>query len=94
MFPSPVAGNMHGPDCVGRLREALCKKAGIIENIRFHDLRHTFATMALQNGVDAKTVSSILGHSYAGFALDACTHATPPCNRPRRAKLGALSPGR
>lgn len=44
--------------------------------IRFHDLRHTFATLALQNGVDAKTVSSMLGHYDAGFTLRTYTHAT------------------
>lgn len=39
-------------------------------------LRHTFVTMALQNGVDVKTVSSVLGHYSAGFALDAYAHVT------------------
>lgn len=43
---------------------------------RFHELRHTFATMALQNGVDVKTVSSMLGHYDAGFTLRTYTHAT------------------
>ena len=43
---------------------------------RFHELSHTFATMALQNGVDAKTVSSMLGHFDAGFTLRTYTHAT------------------
>ena len=43
---------------------------------RFHDLRHTFATLALQNGVDVKTVSSMLGHYDAGFTLRTYTHAT------------------
>lgn len=37
---------------------------------------HTFATMALQNGVDIKTVSSMLGHYDAGFTLRTYTHAT------------------
>ena len=41
-----------------------------------HDLRHTFATLALQNGVDVKTVSSMLGHYDAGFTLRTYTHAT------------------
>ena len=45
-------------------------------HIRFHDLRHTFATLALQNGVDIKTVSSMLGHYDAGFTLRTYTHAT------------------
>ena len=43
---------------------------------RFHELRHTFATLALQNGVDVKTVSSMLGHYDAGFTLRTYTHAT------------------
>ena len=47
-----------------------------IEDLRFHDLRHTFATMALQNGVDVKTVSSMLGHYSAGFTLDTYAHVT------------------
>ena len=38
--------------------------------------RHTFATMALQNGVDVKTVSSMLGHYSAGFTLDTYAQVT------------------
>ena len=45
--------------------------------IRFHDLRHTFATHALTSGVDAKTLSGILGHTNASFTLDTYTHVTP-----------------
>ncbi len=41
---------------------ALCRKLGIKE-IRFHDLRHTFASLALTNGVNPKQVSTWLGHS-------------------------------
>ena len=47
-----------------------------LSELRFHDLRHTFATLALQNGVDVKTVSSMLGHYDAGFTLRTYTHAT------------------
>ena len=47
-----------------------------MEYLRFHDLRHTFATTALQNGIDVKTVSSMLGHFDAGFTLRTYTHAT------------------
>ena len=46
------------------------------EKVRFHDLRHTFATLALQNGVDIKTVSGMLGHFSAGFTLDTYAHVT------------------
>ena len=38
------------------------------------DLRHTFTTLALQNGVDIKTVSGMLGHFSAGFTLDTYAH--------------------
>ena len=40
------------------------------------DLRHTFATHALASGVDAKTLSGILGHIQASFTLDTYTHVT------------------
>ena len=49
-----------------------------LPKIRVHDQRHTFATLALQNGVDIKTVSGILGHYSAGFTLDTYTHVTTP----------------
>ncbi len=52
------------------------KNAGIDESVRFHDLRHTFATVALQSGIDVKTVSNMLGHYSAGFTLDTYTHVT------------------
>lgn len=47
-----------------------------LPSIRFHDLRHTFATHALKSGVDAKTLSGILGHTNASFTLDTYTHVT------------------
>lgn len=75
MFPSPATGEMYYPDSVVNLHKKILKDAGL-EHIRFHDLRHTFATLALQNGVDIKTVSSMLGHYDAGFTLRTYTHAT------------------
>lgn len=75
MFPSSATGEMYYLDSVVKLHEKIPKDAGL-EHIRFHDLRHTFATLALQNGVDIKTVSSMLGHYDAGFTLRTYTHAT------------------
>ena len=75
MFPSPVTGELYYPDSIVNLHKKILKDAGL-PHIRFHDLRHTFATLALQNGVDVKTVSSMLGHYDAGFTLRTYTHAT------------------
>ncbi|HWS41446.1 MAG TPA: site-specific integrase [Pseudoflavonifractor sp.] len=90
LFPSPVTGTMYGPECVGRIHKKLLKKAGIEENIRFHDLRHTFATLALQNGVDIKTLSGMLGHYSAGFTLDTYTHITTKMQKEATEKMGGF----
>jgi integrase len=45
--------------------------------IRFHDLRHTHATMALQSNVHPKVVSERLGHSSISLTLDTYSHAIP-----------------
>ena len=75
MFPSPITREMYHTDPIVNLHKKILKDAGL-PHIRFHDLRHTFATLALQNGVDVKTVSSMLGHYDAGFTLRTYTHAT------------------
>ena len=75
MFPSPATGEMYHPDSVAKLHEKILKDADL-EHIPLHSLRHTFATVALQNGIDVKTVSSMLGHYDAGFTLRTYTHAT------------------
>ena len=75
LFPSSRTGEMYHPDSVATLHQRILKDAGL-EHLRFHDLRHTFATLALQNGVDIKTVSAMLGHYDAGFTLRTYTHTT------------------
>jgi Site-specific recombinase XerD len=76
MFPSPVTGGMYDPDAIGRTHKKLLARAGLESSIRFHDLRHTFSTIMIQNGVDAKTLSGMLGHYSAAFTLDTYTHIT------------------
>lgn len=63
------------PDSVLHRLQRVLKRAGL-PRIRFHDLRHTFATLALQNGVDVKNVSGMLGHYSGGFTLDTYAHVT------------------
>ena len=79
VFPSPTGGPI-SPDSVLHMLQRVLKRAGL-ERVRFHDLRHTFATLALQNGVDVKTVSGMLGHYSAGFTLDTYAHVTTAAQR-------------
>lgn len=90
LFPSPVTGGMYGPDCVARIHKKLLAKAGIEEHVRFHDLRRTFTTLALQNGVDPKTVSRMLGHYSAEFTLDVYTNVTKDMQREAAQKIGGF----
>ena len=89
MFPSGRTGEVYHPDSVVTLHKRILKDAGL-EHIRFHDLRHTFATLALQNGVDVKTVSSMLGHYDAGFTLRTYTHATRQMQQKAAEKMGSF----
>lgn len=76
IFPNPLNPEQPtAPSTAYNRLKALLKEAGL-PDIRFHDIRHTFATHALSSGVDAKTLAGILGHTKASFTLDTYTHTT------------------
>ena len=56
----------------------------------FYGLRDTFATLALQNGVDIKTLSGMLGHYSSGFALDTYTRITDRMQQEAAEKVGSF----
>ena len=87
MFPSPKTGTMFDPDSFRHTHDKILKAIGA-EHIRFHDLRHTFATLSLKNGVDVKTLSGALGHYDAGFTLSTYTHATEEMKRDAADTIG------
>ena len=87
LFPSGATGEMYHPDSIATLHKRILKDAGL-PHIRLHDLRHTFASMALQNGVDIKAVSSMLGHYDAGFTLKTYTHTTRAAQEEAAQKMG------
>ena len=91
VFPSPTGGPM-SPDSVLHMLHRVLKRAGL-PKVRFHDLRHTFATLALQNGVDVKTVSGMLGHFSAGFTLDTYAHVTTSAKREAAKTMGNILSG-
>ena len=91
VFLSPTGGPM-SPDSVLHMLHRILKRAGL-PKVRFHDLRHTFATLALQNGVDIKTVSGMLGHFSAGFTLDTYAHVTTSAKREAAKTMGNILSG-
>lgn len=52
-----------------------------VPNLRFHDLRHSYAVLSLQSGCDIKTVQENLGHYAAAFTLDTYGHVTEQMRR-------------
>ena len=88
VFPSPNGGPI-SPDSVLNMLHRVLDRAGL-PKIRFHDLRHTFATLALQNGVDIKTVSGMLGHFSAGFTLDTYAHVTTSAQKEAANAMGGV----
>ena len=89
MFPSPKTGTMYDPDAFRRTHDKILKAIGA-EHIRFHDLRHTFATLSLKSGVDVKTLSGALGHYSAGFTLNTYTHATAQMKQDAADTIGGV----
>ena len=85
VFPSPTGGPM-SPDSVLHMLHRVLKRAGL-PRIRFHDLRHTFATMSLENGMDVKTLSSIIGHVSSQTTLDIYLHSTQEMRRQAAKKI-------
>ena len=77
------------PDSVLKMLHRVLERAGLPE-LHFHDLRHTFATLALQNGVDVKTVSGMLGHFSAGFTLDTYAHVTTAAQKEAAETMGEV----
>ena len=89
LFPSPKTGTMYDPDAFRRTHDKILKAIGA-EHIRFHDLRHTFATLSLKSGVDVKTLSGALGHYSAGFTLNTYTHATAQMKQDAADAIGGV----
>ena len=84
MFPSPVMEDSPlDPASVRKRLQTVLERAGC-KKVRFHDLRHTFATTALEHGMDTKTLSTIIGHVSTSTTLNIYAHVTDEMRRTRR----------
>jgi integrase len=77
VFPSETGGIMIPHNITKRSFKRYLVKAGLSRDIRFHDLRHTAATLLLASGVNVKVVSEMLGHSNVAITLRIYAHVLP-----------------
>jgi integrase len=89
VFCDTQGGPIQKRNLVRRSFKPLLKKAGL-PDIRFHDLRHTAATLLLAKGVHPKVVQERLGHSSVNLTLDTYSHLMPALQRDAADKLDEL----
>ncbi len=70
VFPSATGGPGDAHNFYRRVWKPLLKKAELPLNLRFHALRHSFATALIAGSETAKTVQSLMGHATASFTMD------------------------
>ncbi len=76
MFPNASGTIIDGPHMVRRHFKPALRRAGLRE-VRFHDLRHTYASILISQGENLKFIQSQLGHSSAQITLDRYGHLMP-----------------
>ena len=88
MFCNTTGGPLD-PSWQRQVFYGVLKKAGV-PGIRFHDLRHTAATLLLAEGVHPKVVSEMLGHTTITLTLDTYSHLVPVLHAHAAATMDAL----
>jgi len=76
VFPSSVGTPLLGGN-LNRAFKARLRRAGLPKSTRFHDLRHTCATLLLGQGVNPKFVQELLGHADISLTLNVYSHVLP-----------------
>jgi len=88
-------GTPHNPANADRSMDRIVRRAGLSKNgLRVHDLRHTCATLLLQNGQPIKAISERLGHSSVRITLDLYAHLVPDMQESTAAAWDVIVPRR
>ena len=77
VFISTIGTPLNRHNVFGRSFKPLLKKAGLPHTIRFHDLRHTCATLLGSKNVNPKVVQEMLGHANISHTMDIYSHVLP-----------------
>jgi integrase len=88
VFAEPDGSPIHPDQFLDRFASRVTRSG--LPKVRFHDLRHTYATLALAAGVHPKVVSEILGHANIGITLDTYSHAIPAMQESAAETIAAL----
>jgi len=77
VFPSKIGSLLIPSNLRNRSFKRIKARSGVREDLRFHDLRHTCATLLLREGVNVKVVSEMLGHASIIITLNTYSHVLP-----------------
>ena len=77
MFAGETGSLLNPSNLRNRSFKRIKARAGVWEDLRFHDLRHMCATLLLNEGVNAKVVSKMLGHTSITITLNTYSHVLP-----------------
>lgn len=87
IFTNTTGGPLMAANVYYQRYKPLLKKAGLPETLRFHDLRHTVASLLLADGAHPKIAQELLGHSSVRITLDIYSHAIPTLQRETMERL-------
>jgi len=85
VFPNKIGKPMDPSDMTGRFKDLVIRTG--FPRVRFHDLRHSHATMLLKQGIHPKIVQERLGHQTIGMAMDKYSHVIKGMQREAVDKL-------
>jgi len=92
VFPNTIGNPVHASSFRSRWWRVLVRKA-VLPYIRFHDLRHTAATLLLGRGVPVKVVSEMLGHANVSITLNMYGHVLPHMQQQAAQTMDAILSG-
>jgi len=86
IFPNEAGQPLNHNNLVSRHFDPALKKAGI-DKIRFHDLRHTYASLLIEQGENPKYIQTQLGHSSPTVTMNVYAHLMKPVNQESAIRL-------